>query len=228
MTSLDVTKSWRFRQTSFLVIISLKIIYTVNRRHCLTHIDVHRERTVTPRTARALDSKSLPEIQGRHLRRRLTDGCCVNEGFPWLSRWSGHCRKVSRTPVNIRADSGLTRGPGESLPESGSHQKDAVFWTAHAVPGMSLPESGRHQKDAVFWTAHAVPGMSLPESGRHQKDTVFWTAHAVPGMSLPEIIRHRKDAAFWTAHALPGNLHLKSERASPSTWLSGQTTVSNA
>ena len=31
---------------------------------------------------------------------------------------------------------------------------------------------------------------------------------------------------FWTVHTLPGNLHLKSaERASSSTWLSGQTTV---
>ena len=46
-------------------------------------------------------------------------GVCANEGFLWLSRQSGHCRNVSRTPGNIRADSSLTRGPGESLPESG-------------------------------------------------------------------------------------------------------------
>ena len=47
----------------------------------------------------------------------------ANEGFPWLSRRSGHCRNVSRTPVNIRANSGLTRSPGESFPESGINGK---------------------------------------------------------------------------------------------------------
>ena len=97
-------------------------------------------------------------------------------------------------------------------------------------PGKSLPESGRHRKDAVLWTAHAVPGIYV--FARNQQSLrmgpVLWTAHAVPEKYLPGISRHRKDDAFWTAHALPGNLYLKSaEKASSSTWLFRQTTVSN-
>ena len=38
-------------------------------------------------TLHTLASKSLPEIQQRHQRHRLMDGC-TNEDFLWLSRWS--------------------------------------------------------------------------------------------------------------------------------------------
>ena len=60
-----------FRQTLYNVIISLKIIYAINMTSLCDAIDVRRERTVTPRTESALTSKSLPEIQRRHQRRRL-------------------------------------------------------------------------------------------------------------------------------------------------------------
>ena len=43
---------------------------------------------------------------------------------------------------------GHTCGPGKSLPESGWHRKDTVFWTTHAVPGMSLPEISRASERA--------------------------------------------------------------------------------
>ena len=42
MTSLDVTKSWRFSQTSWNIIISLKIIHTVTTTSCATRKDVPR------------------------------------------------------------------------------------------------------------------------------------------------------------------------------------------
>ena len=50
--------------------------------------------------------------------------------------------------MNIQADSGLTCGPGESLPESGRYPKDTAFWTAHTVPGMSLPKINRASERA--------------------------------------------------------------------------------
>ena len=106
----------------------------------------------------------------------LEMGVCANEGFPLLLRRSGHWRNVSRTPMNIWANSGLTRGLGESLPESGRHRKDAVFWTVHAVPGVSSPEISR-ACERLLWTAQVVPEKSLPGISRYRKDAAFWTAH---------------------------------------------------
>ena len=61
----------------------------VNKTSLCNAVDVHWERTVTPRTACAHTGKSLPEMQQRRQRRHLIDGCCANEGFPWLLQWSG-------------------------------------------------------------------------------------------------------------------------------------------
>ena len=114
----------------------------------------------------------------------------ANEGFPWLSRRSGHCRNVSRTPVNIRADSGLTRGPGESLPESGRHRKDAVFWTAHAVPGVSLPEISRASEKAT--SCKAIVNADVPH---HTHSTGYHTVQVANPTT-----DHR------TLHRITGNL----------------------
>ena len=100
----------------------------------------------------------------------------ANKGFPWLSWWSSHCRNVSRAPVSIRADLSFTRGPGESLPVSGRHQKIAVFWTMHAVPGVSLPGISRHQKDATFWTAHVFPGTLYLQSAERVSSSTWLSA----------------------------------------------------
>ena len=50
---------------------------------------LHAERTVIRWTARALTSKSLPEIQQIHQGHRVVDGLRANKGFPWLSEQSG-------------------------------------------------------------------------------------------------------------------------------------------
>ena len=52
--------------------------------------------------------------------------------------------------MSIRADSGLTHGPGESLPESGRHRKDAAIWTAHAFPGTLYLQSAESASSSTW------------------------------------------------------------------------------
>ena len=52
--------------------------------------------------------------------------------------------------MNIRADSGLTRSPGESLPESGRHRKDVVYWTAHALLGNLYLKSAERASSSTW------------------------------------------------------------------------------
>ena len=133
----------------------------------------------------------------------------ANKGFPCLSRRSGHCRNVSRTPVNIRADSGLTRSPGESLPESGRHRKDAVYWTAHAVPGVSLPEisrasewapsCGRHTRFLKSLCQESADTERTPPSGPHTRSPVTFTWNQQKGRRLLHGCPLANDSFQWLA-----------------------------
>ena len=75
ITSSDVTKSWHFSQTCWDVIISLKIIYTVTTTSRSIAKRCFMRRGQSPRTRHPLTSKFLPEMQQRHQRHHLVDGC---------------------------------------------------------------------------------------------------------------------------------------------------------
>ena len=82
----------------------------VNTTPLCDAIDVHTERTVTPKTARALTSKSLLELQWRRQRRRLIDGCSRERRFPVVfatkrslqKRQKDSCEHTGRLRPNTR------------------------------------------------------------------------------------------------------------------------------
>ena len=162
MTSLDVTNLWRFRQTSENVIICLKINYTVNRRHWATQIDVHRERTVVPRTARALASKSA----------RNTVETSKAASYRWLLAQTKVSPGFRNEAVIAKTSVGLlwTYGPTQAS------QAALVSLCQKVVDTERTPPSGPRTRSLVTFTWNQQKGRRLLHGCPPANDSFQWLA----------------------------------------------------
>ena len=146
-------------------------------------IDAHRERTVTPRTARALTSKSA----------RNTAETSKAASYRWLLAQTKVSRGFRNEAVIAETSIGLlwTYGPNQA-----SHVA-LVSLCQKMVDAERTPFSGPHTQFLVCL---------CQKSADPPKWHCLVDGARVPEKSLPGISRHQKDAAFWAVHALPGNL----------------------
>ena len=101
--------------------------------------------------------------------------------------------------MSIRADSGLTRGPGESLPESGPHQKVATFWTAHVFPGTLYLQSAERVLSSTWLSAGKGRFPMASVAKRSPKKTLVGLA--ATGVAVHTQIQTRV-AKVWDATSL--------------------------